>query len=84
MAVAELTETEREIQGLVREFARAEIAPRSHEWNHEHHVPVEVLKLMAELGLLGVIIPEEYGGAGLDYASLAIVMEEVAAADAGL
>ena len=73
VTVAELTDTEREIQGLVREFARAEIAPRSQEWNEAHHVPVEVLRRMAELGLLGVIIPEEYGGAGLGYACLAIV-----------
>ena len=84
MSVAELTETEREIQDVVRGFARAEIAPHSAEWNTAHHVPVEVLRRMAELGFLGVIIPEEYGGAGLDYACLAIVMEEVAAADAGL
>ncbi len=84
MAVAELTDTEREIQGVVREFAQREIAPRSHEWNVDHHVPVEALRRMAELGFLGVIIPEEYGGAGLGYACLAIVMEEVAAADAGL
>ena len=68
----------------MRDFAQAEIAPHSEEWNAAHHVPVEVLGRMAELGFLGVIIPEEYGGAGLDYASLVIVMEEVAAADAGL
>lgn len=84
MPVAELTDTEREIRDVVREFARAEIAPHSQEWNEGHHVPVEVLRRMADLGLLGVIIPEEYGGAGLGYACLAIVMEEVAAADAGL
>ena len=83
MSVAELTDTEREVQGLVREFARAEIAPHSQEWNEAHHVPVEILRKMAEMDLLGVIIPEEYGGAGLGYAHLAIVMEEIAAADAG-
>ena len=79
----DLTETHREIQALVREFAQAEIAPHSAEWNEAHHVPVEVLRTMAELGFLGVIIPEEYGGAGLDYTSLVLIIEEVAAADAG-
>ncbi len=80
---AGLTDTHREIQDLVREFAQAEIAPHSAEWNTNHHVPVEVLKKMGQLGFLGVIIPEEFGGAGLDYTSLVLIIEEVAAADAG-
>jgi alkylation response protein AidB-like acyl-CoA dehydrogenase len=83
MTPHELTDTHREVQGLVRDFARAEIAPHSADWNERHHVPVEILARMAEMGLLGVIIPEEYGGAGLDYTSLALVIEEIAAADAG-
>ena len=79
----DLTDTHREIQALVRDFAQAEIAPHAAEWNINHHVPIEVLKKMGELGFLGVIIPEEYGGAGLDYTSLVLIIEEVAAADAG-
>ena len=79
----ELTDTHREVQALVRDFARAEIAPHAADWNERHHVPVEILARMAEMGLLGVIIPEEYGGAGLDYTSLVLVIEEIAAADAG-
>jgi acyl-CoA dehydrogenase len=82
-APLDLDATHREIQGLAREFARGEIAPHAAEWNASHHVPVDVLRRMGELGFLGVIIPEEYGGAGLDYTCLALVIEEIAAADAG-
>ena len=82
-ATPDLTDTHREIQTLAREFAQGEIAPNAARWNLEHHVPVETLRAMGELGFLGIIIPEEYGGAGLDYTCLALVMEEVAAADAG-
>ncbi|WP_217913587.1 acyl-CoA dehydrogenase family protein [Miltoncostaea marina] len=82
-APPELDATHREIQGLAREFARGEIAPHAERWNREHHVPVEALRRMGELGFLGVIIPEEYGGAGLDYTCLALVIEEIAAVDAG-
>ena len=78
-----LTESQREVQALAREFAREEIAPHAAEWNAAHHVPVDVLIRMGELGLLGVIVPEEYEGSGLDYTSLCLVIEEVARADAG-
>ncbi|MGD9695869.1 MAG: acyl-CoA dehydrogenase family protein [Thermoleophilia bacterium] len=79
----DLSDTHLEIQALAREFAQAEIAPHAADWDREHHVPVEVLRAMADLGFLGTIVPEEYGGAGLDYTCLALVMEEIAAADAG-
>jgi alkylation response protein AidB-like acyl-CoA dehydrogenase len=79
----ELSDTHREIQALARQFARAEVAPHAAEWNARHHVPVDVLRKMGQLGFLGVIIPEEHGGAGLDYTCLTLVVEEIAAADAG-
>jgi acyl-CoA dehydrogenase len=82
-AQPDLDPTQREIQSLVRDFARGEIAPHCDAWNRDHHVPVEVLRAMGELGMLGAIIPEEYGGAGLDYTSLALIIEEIAAVDAG-
>jgi alkylation response protein AidB-like acyl-CoA dehydrogenase len=82
-ATPDLTDTHREVQALAREFAQGEIAPNAARWNQEHHVPVDTFRAMGELGFLGIIIPEEYGGAGLDYTCLALVMEEVAAADAG-
>jgi alkylation response protein AidB-like acyl-CoA dehydrogenase len=84
MLISDLTSQQREIQALAREFAANEIAPHSAEWNEQHHVPVEMLLKMGELGLLGLVVPEEYGGAGLDHTTMALVMEEVAAADAGL
>ena len=83
LSPAELDRSHREIQSLAREFAQGEIAPHAAEWGAAKHVPVDVLRRMGELGFLGVIIPEEYGGAGLDYVCLALVMEEIAAADAG-
>ena len=79
----DLSDTHREIQRLAREFAQGEVAPHAAEWNAAHHVPVDVLRRMGELGFLGVIIPEEDGGAGLDYTCLTLVIEEIAAADAG-
>ena len=79
-----LTEQHREVQALARDFARHEIAPHSARWNAEHHVPVEILLKMADLGFLGLIVPEEYGGADMDHTTICLVMEEFAAADAGL
>lgn len=84
MSITELDAQHREVQALARDFARNEIAPNSARWNAEHHVPVEVLLKMAELGLLGLVVPEAYGGAGLDHTTVCLVMEEIAAADAGL
>ena len=80
----DLSDTHREIQRLAREFAQGEIAPHAAEWNAAHHVPGRcAAPAMGELGFLGVIIPEEDGGAGLDYTCLTLVIEEIAAADAG-
>ena len=78
-----LSDTHREVQALAREFAQAEIAPHAAEWNASHHVPVDVIRRMGGLGLLGVIVPEDLGGAGLDATALALVIEEIARADAG-
>ena len=78
-----LTDTQREVQSLARDFAQAEIAPYAAEWSERHEVPLAVLRKMGDLGLLGVVVPEELGGAGLDATSLALVVEEVARADAG-
>ncbi len=79
-----LTDTHRDLAELVREFARRELAPHADEWNAGHHVPVDAIRRMAELGLLGVIIGEEHGGSGLDYTALCIVVEELARVDAGV
>jgi alkylation response protein AidB-like acyl-CoA dehydrogenase len=80
----ELTPDQREIQALTREFAAAEIEPHAAEWDREHRFPLELFGKLAELGLMGACIPEEYGGAGADFLSYILVLEELSRADAGV
>jgi len=80
----ELTADQREIQSLARDFAQAEIEPNASAWDREHGFPRDLLAKLAELGLLGVCIPEEYGGAGADFLSYILVLEELSRADAGV
>jgi alkylation response protein AidB-like acyl-CoA dehydrogenase len=79
-----LTEEQREIQALARELAREEIEPHAAEWDREHRFPRELYGRLAELGLMGVCVPEEYGGAGADFVSYVLVLEELSRADAGV
>ncbi len=79
-----LTDTQREVQALAREFAGNEIAPNAARWNEAREVPLDLLRRLGGIGLLGVVVPEEYGGSGLDATSLCLVMEEIACADAGV
>ena len=79
-----LTDDQREIQALAREFAQAEIEPNAASWDREHRFPTEVYEKLAELGLLGVCIPEELGGAGADFLAYVLVLEELSRADAGV
>lgn len=80
----ELTEEQRMVQASVREFVAGEIAPRAKEYDEHARFPREQLKGLAELGLLGMIIPEEWGGAGLDTVAYALALEEIAKADASV
>jgi alkylation response protein AidB-like acyl-CoA dehydrogenase len=80
----ELTPEQREIQSLARELAAAEIEPNASQWDRDHGFPREVLGRLAELGLLGVCVPEEYGGAGSDFLSYILVLEELSRGDAGV
>ncbi len=80
----ELTPEQREIQALAREFAQAEIEPRAAEWDREHRFPAELFPRLAEVGLMGVCVPEEYGGAGADFVAYVLVLEELSRADAGV
>src|SRR5947207_5805122 len=82
--IFELSADQREIQWLAREFARAEIEPNASEWDRAHGFPRELFGKLAELGFLGVCIPEEYGGAGADFLSYILVLEELSRADAGV
>jgi butyryl-CoA dehydrogenase len=79
-----LSADQREIQALAREFAQAEIEPHAAAWDREHHFPRDLFAKLAELGLMGVCVPEEYGGAGADFVSYILVLEELSRADAGV
>ena len=68
----------------VREFAEAEIAPNVAKWDRDHHFPVDVVHKMGDLGLFGLTAPEEYGGAGGDFTSLCVAIEEVGRVDQAL
>jgi alkylation response protein AidB-like acyl-CoA dehydrogenase len=77
----ELTEEQNQIRMSVREFAEAEIAPHVMEWDETQHFPIELKPKLAELGLMGVIFPEEYGGAGMGYIEYASIIEELSRVD---
>ncbi len=77
----ELTEEHKALQQTVREFVAGEIAPFIKEWDERSYFEPSVFEKMADLGLMGVCIPEQYGGAGFDYISLGIVCEELEACD---
>jgi glutaryl-CoA dehydrogenase (non-decarboxylating) len=77
----ELTEEHIALQQTVREFVQGEVAPHIKEWDERSYFEPTIFEKMAELGLLGVCIPEQYGGAGFDYISLGIVCEELEAMD---
>ena len=77
----ELSEEQQQIKMSVREFAEAEMAPHVLEWDEEQHFPIELKPKLAELGLLGVLFPEEYGGAGMGYVEYASIIEELSRVD---
>jgi len=80
----ELTQDQKEIQGLTRDFAKAEIEPHAAQWDRDHHFARDLYGKLAELGLMGACVPEEYGGAGVDFLSYILVLEELSRADAGV
>ncbi|MBM3135693.1 MAG: acyl-CoA dehydrogenase family protein, partial [Chloroflexi bacterium] len=77
----DLTEEQQMVQQMVRDFAQKEIVPHIQEWDEKVHFERRVLQKMGELGLLGAPIPENYGGSGMDYVSLALICEELERAD---
>jgi butyryl-CoA dehydrogenase len=78
-----LTQDQEMIRDAVRAFAKAELWPNAAQWDKEHHFPHEADKGLAALGAYGICVPEEFGGANLDYVTLALVLEEIAAGDGG-
>jgi len=76
----DLTEDQTAVQTTARDFAQSEVLPKAAEIDREHRHPAELVKRMAELGFLGIAVPEQWGGAGLDHVSYALAMEEVSRA----
>ncbi len=76
-----LSEDHIAVQDAVRAYVQAEIAPHAAAWDKSHHFPAAQLKGLAGLGCYGVAVPEAWGGAGLDYLALALILEEIAAGD---
>ncbi len=72
------------LRRTVREFARAEVAPYARKWDEEERFPKELVPKLAQLGLLGIRVPEQYGGSGMDTVSYAICIEEIAKVDGSL
>jgi len=75
------TEEQQQLRKSIREFAEGEIAPHVMEWDEASHFPLEIMPKLAEMGLLGVIFPEQYGGAGLGYIEYVIAIEELSRVD---
>jgi short-chain 2-methylacyl-CoA dehydrogenase len=77
----ELSEDHELFRKVVREFAEAEVAPHIAEWDRDHRFPVELIGKMGDLGLFGLIAPEQYGGSGGDFTSLCVAIEELGRVD---
>ena len=75
------TDEQNQLRRSVREFAEGEILPHVMEWDEVSHFPIEIMPKLAEMGLLGIIFPEEYGGAGLGYIEYVIAIEELSRVD---
>jgi alkylation response protein AidB-like acyl-CoA dehydrogenase len=80
----ELTDEQQALQRQIREFCAKEIAPRARKWDEDERFPMEIVPKLAELGLLGLLAEEEYGGAGMSTVEYAMIMEEVARADGSI
>jgi alkylation response protein AidB-like acyl-CoA dehydrogenase len=78
-----LTQDQEMIRDAVRAFARQELWPNAARWDREHHFPKDAHQGLAALGAYGICVPEAFGGADLDYVTLALVLEEIAAGDGG-
>src|SRR6266545_3141809 len=79
----QLTEEQRQVRDLCREFAAKELTPNARRWDHEHVYPKDAVAKLGELGLLGVAVPPEWGGAGMDNVTYAVAMEEISRGCAG-
>ena len=76
-----LSEEQQLVRDTMRAFAQGELAPNAARWDRESHFPREELRALGELGALGMVVPERWDGAAMDYVSLAVALEEIAAGD---
>jgi alkylation response protein AidB-like acyl-CoA dehydrogenase len=83
-ALVPLTDQQKEIQQLAREFANSEIAPYAHQWDRDAAMDPAIIRKLAELGFLGMMVPEQYEGLGLDTVTYLVALEEIAAVDASV
>src|SRR5690349_12709087 len=83
-ALTPLTEEQREIQRVAREFAEREIAPYADQWDREQHFEPAIVSKLGELGFLGMLLPEQYDGLGLDMLTYLVALEEIATVDASV
>ena len=74
----------KECREMVRDFARAEIAPHVREWDEKAGCPFDIFRRLGGLGLLGILVPEEYGGVGLSYSHYVMILEELGAVEGGI
>lgn len=81
MSFMELTEEQIMVRDMARDFARNELAPHSERWDHAGWIDETVISQMGDLGLMGMVVPEEWGGANVDYVSYALAVEEISAGD---
>src|ERR1700742_435440 len=77
----ELSADHEAFRAVVRDFAEREVAPHVAQWDREHHFPVDVVHAMGDLGLFGLVVPEEFGGSGGDFTSLCVAIEELGRVD---
>ena len=80
----ELTDEQRMIRDMAREFARQELRPNAAAWDAAAHLPDTIVAQMGQLGLLGMIVPEQWGGSYTDYTAYALAIEEIAAGDSAV
>lgn len=84
MVSFEETDVQRMIRDSVKDFMLREVVPHIREWDEKEHFPIDVMKKMGELGFLGAMVPEEYGGAGYGYREFVVLIEEIARYEPGL
>jgi short-chain 2-methylacyl-CoA dehydrogenase len=77
----ELSQDHETFRKVVRDFAEREVAPHVAQWDRDHHFPVGLVRQMGDLGLFGLVVPEEYGGSGADFTTLCVAIEELGRVD---